>query len=188
NNNVTLPGDYKIIDFNGDGVIDTNDQAPYGYTSIPQNTYNATVGFEWKGLSAMVQFYGVNNVTREVTFPTFQNSNTVAYVEGDYWTPGGYGLPMPRWETKTDPSARGTRYRYDGSYVRLKNVEIAYQIPVKAIKKIGFSGLRVFVNGDNLWLWTKMPDDREANLGGYNSTDGAYPTVRRFNLGFDITL
>lgn len=188
NNDSKLPGDFLIVDFNGDGVIDTNDQAPVGYSSIPQNTYNATLGFEWKGLSAMIQFYGVNNVTREITFPTFQNSNVVAYVEGDYWTPGGSGLPMPRWETKTDPSARGTRYSFDGSYVRLKNVEISYRLPRKLISKIGLSGCRVFVNGDNLYLWTKMPDDREANLGGYGSTDGAYPTVRRFNLGFDITL
>ncbi|MDE6697708.1 MAG: TonB-dependent receptor [Muribaculaceae bacterium] len=188
NNSNKLPGDYMIVDFNGDGVIDTNDLAPVGFSSIPQNTYNATLGFEWKGLSAMIQFYGVNNVTREVTFPTFQNSNVVAYVEGTYWTPGGSGLPMPRWETKTDPSARGTRYSYDGSYVRLKNAEISYNFPKNIIGKIGLSGCRVFVNGDNLWLWTKMPDDREANLGGYGSTNGAYPTVRRFNLGLDITL
>ncbi len=188
NNANKLPGDYMIVDFNGDGVIDTNDQAPVGFSSIPQNTYNATLGFEWKGLTATVQFYGVSNVTREITFPTFQNSNVVAYVEGNYWTPGGSGLPMPRWETKTDPSARGKRYSYDGSYVRLKNAEISYRIPTNLTKKIGVSGCRVFVNGDNLWLWTKMPDDREGNLGGYGSTNGAYPTVRRFNLGIDITL
>ena len=188
NNGNKLPGDYMIVDFNGDGVIDTNDVAPVGYSSVPQNSYNATLGFEWKGFSAMVQFYGVNNVTREITFPTFQNSNVVAYVEGDYWVPGGSGLPMPRWETKTDPSARGTRYSFDGSYVRLKNAEISYRIPTSVVGKIGLSGCRVYINGDNLFLWTKMPDDREANLGGYNSTDGAYPTVRRFNLGIDITL
>lgn len=183
-----LPGDYSIVDFNGDGVIDVNDQAPYGYSSIPQNTYNATLGFDWKGLSVMVQFYGVNNVTREINFPTFNNSNVVAYVEGDYWTPGNSGLPMPRWTTKTDESARGTRYRYDASYMRLKNAEISYRIPAKYTRKIGVSSCRVYLNGDNLWLWTKMPDDRESNLGGYGSTDGAYPTVRRFNLGIDITL
>lgn len=183
-----LPGDYKIVDFNGDGVIDVNDKAPVGYSSMPQNTYNATLGFEWKGLSAMVQFYGVTNVTREINFPTFNNSNVVAYVEGSYWTPLNGGLPMPRWTTKADESARGTRYSYDASFVRLKNAEISYRIPAKFTRKIGVSNCRVYVNGDNLWLWTKMPDDRESNLGGYNSTDGAYPTVRRFNIGLDITL
>ena len=135
-----------------------------------------------------MQFYGVTNVSREVTFPTFQNSAVVAYVEGNYWTPGSAGLPMPRWTTKADEAASGSRYIYDGSYVRLKNAEISYRLPARWINKLGIGSLRVFVNGDNLFLWTKMPDDREANLGGYGSTNGAYPTVRRFNVGLDITL
>ncbi len=188
NANNRLPGDYSIIDFNADGIIDQYDKAPYGYSSVPQNTYNATLGFEWKGFSAFVQFYGVNNVTREVYFPTLENSNVVAYEEGAYWTPTVDGLPMPRWTTRADVAARGTRYTYDGSYVRLKNAEVSYRIPAKFTKKIGVSNCRVYLNGDNLLLWTKMPDDREANLGGFDSTNGAYPTVRRFNLGIDITL
>lgn len=188
NNANKLPGDYQIVDFNGDGVIDTYDKAPQGFSSTPQNTYSATLGFEWKGFSAFVQFYGVTNVSREVTFPTFQNSAVVAYVEGNYWTPGAAGLPMPRWTTKADEAASGSRYIYDGSYVRLKNAEISYRLPARWINKLGIGSLRVFVNGDNLFLWTKMPDDREANLGGYGSTNGAYPTVRRFNVGLDITL
>ena len=54
------------------------------------------------------------------------------------------------------------------------------------IKKIGLSYMKIFVNGNNLWLWTKMPDDREANTGngGYL---GAYPTVKRFNLGLKVS-
>lgn len=49
-----LPGDYYIVDFNGDGVVDSRDAAPYGYSNIPQNTFNATLGFDWKGFSAFV--------------------------------------------------------------------------------------------------------------------------------------
>ncbi len=52
---------------------------------------------------------------------------------------------------------------------------------------MGINTCRVFLNGDNLFLWTKMPDDRESNFSG-DSTNGAYPTVRRFNIGVDITL
>ncbi len=186
-NNNKLPGDYKIIDFNGDGVIDTYDKIPYGYSGVPQNTYNASVGFEWKGLSLFVQFYGVTNVTREVRFPTFQNSSNVAFVEGDYWTPLNSGLPHPRWSSQADPAAAGTRYLYDASYCRLKNAEISYNLPSKWLRKVGINTCRVFLNGDNLFLWTKMPDDRESNFSG-DSTNGAYPTVRRFNIGVDITL
>ncbi len=188
NNANRLPGDYKLLDFNGDGVIDANDNIPYGYSTVPQNTYNATLGFEWKGLSAFVQFYGVTNVSRVVEFPTF-DGNTLAYVEGDYWSPTTEGLPLPRWSSDAPDMSKGTRYVYDGSYVRLKNAEISYRIPSVLTRKIGLNSCRVYVNGDNLWLWTKMPDDRESNFSGAgNGKDGAYPTVRRFNVGIDITL
>lgn len=188
-NNLKLPGDYYVVDFNGDGVVDNNDQAPYQYSSMPQNTYNFSIGAEWKGFSIFAQFYGVNNVTREVNFPTFRSTAHVAYDEGTYWTPGGSAtLPTPRWGTAVDDAAKGTRYLYDGSYLRLKNVELAYTFNnAKWLKKIGINTFRIYLNGDNLYMWTDMPDDRESNTG-WSSGDGAYPTMRRFNLGIDITL
>ena len=187
-NNYKLPGDYNIIDFNGDGVINQDDRAPYKYSPIPQNTYNISLGAEWKGFSIYAQFYGVNHVTREVNFPTFRSTAHVAYVEGEYWTPNGTGtLPTPRWGTTVDAAASGTRYLYDGSYLRLKNVELSYTFKGDWLKKVGINTARIYLNGDNLYMWTDMPDDRESNTG-YSSSDGAYPTVRRFNLGIDITL
>ena len=188
NNSTKLPGDYQIIDFNGDGKITSDDQAPYQYTSTPQNTFSTTVGAEWKGLSITLQFYGVTNVTREVTFPTFQREAHVAFNEGSYWTVGNQSgsLPLPRWTTTVDNSASGTRYYYDGAYLRLKNAEIAYTFQGKWVKRMKLNTLRIYLNGDNLLLWTDMPDDRESNFSGYSSS-GAYPTVRRFNLGMDIT-
>ena len=183
-----MTGDYQIVDFNGDGKIDTNDLAPYKYSSIPQNTYSTTVGMEWKGLSLTVQFYGVTNVTRQVNFPTFQREVHVAFDEGSYYEVGSNAgsLPLPRWTTVADGSAKGTRYYYDGSFLRLKNAELAYTFRGAWVKKAHLNSLRVYLNGDNLLLWTKMPDDRENNFSG-DSANGAYPTVRRFNLGFDLT-
>lgn len=186
-NEAKLPGDYYIVDFNGDGVIDKYDVAPYQYSGIPQNTYNATIGFDWKGFSCFLQFYGVNNVTREVTFPTFQHNTSVVYDEGTYWNNKADGLPLPRWTTMTDGSAIGTRYIYDGSYIRLKNAEVSYTFTGNWLKKMGVNRLRIYLNGNNLWLWTKMPDDRENNFSG-GSSGGAYPTMRRYNLGVDLTL
>ena len=189
-----LPGDYKIIDFNGDGIIDQYDQAPYGYSGSPQNTYNSTIGFDWKGLSFFVQFYGVNNVTRIVRFPTFDtypNSN-VAFVEGDFWAKETGGeKPMPRWSLLYPAGGDGTRFVYDGSYLRLKNAEIGYTLSGQRVSRLGMKSVRIYVNGNNLLLWTEMPDDRESNFsngGDPNGSMGAYPTVRRFNLGIDINL
>ena len=72
-------GDYYIVDFNGDGVIDSKDAAPVGYSGSPMNTYNATLGVEWKGFSAMAQFYGVTDVTRDVTLSSFGNKLNNVY-------------------------------------------------------------------------------------------------------------
>ena len=70
--------------------------------------------------------------------------------------------------------------------MRLKNAEIAYSFKSDWVKKMGMSSCKFYLNGNNLFLWTKMPDDRESNFGG-NSSFGAYPTSKRFNLGIDIT-
>ena len=176
------------MDFNGDGKITDDDQAPYQYTDTPQNTYSATLGFEWKGFSASVQFYGVNNVSRLIDFPTFHSTSNVAYVEGTYWSKDGTGeLPAPRFTISAPKGADGTRYIYDASYLRLKNAEIAYTLKGKSIKKLGMSSCRIYLNGDNLYLWTDMPDDRESNFKGGSRSSGAYPTMRRFNLGVNIT-
>ena len=77
--------------------------------------------------------------------------------------------------------------RADGSYIRLKNVELSYTFKGNWLKKLGVNTARLYLNGDNLYMWTNMPDDRESNTG-FSSSDGAYPTVRRFNIGIDITL
>lgn len=183
-----LPGDYNIVDFNGDGVIDSNDSAPYGYSSIPQNTYNSTIGFEWKGFSGFVQFYGVNNVTRSVYLSSFGSKLDNVYDIGTWWSKNSSSadVTVPRWGSSVSYND-GTQYMYDGSYVRLKNAEIAYTFTKGWIKKFGLSNLKFYLNGNNLWIWTKMPDDRESNYAASSYT-GAYPTVRRFNLGIKFTL
>ncbi len=188
NDGQMLPGDYYIVDFNADGVIDDKDGAPYGYSPTPQNTYNATIGFEWKGFSAFIQFYGVNNVTRDVTLTSFVNKTNIVYDNGTWWskdTPNA-DRTMPRFMT-TPSYNTGTQYLYDGSYIRLKNAEIAYTFDSGWVRKIGIRNLKVFLNGNNLWLWTRMPDDRESNFAGA-SNQGSYPTMKRINLGLKFTL
>jgi len=189
NNQNKLPGDYNIIDFNADGVIDDKDRAPNGYTASPQNTYNASIGFEWKRFNLFFQFYAVNNVTREIEFPNYQGKSNVVFVERPFWylQDGGGEVPPPRWSVLDAFGGSGTRYYYDASYIRLKNAELGYTLSGKSISKLGIRSCRFYVNGNNLFLWTNMPDDRESNFSGV-SGGGAYPTVKRFNFGIDITL
>ena len=184
-----LIGDHYIVDFNGDGIVDeTNDIAPYGYTGNPEHTYNATIGWEWKGWSIFAQLYGVTGVTRDVGLTSFNNKLLTVYDNGQWWNPidNGGEVVIPRFTTQVAYND-GTQFLFDGSYFRLKNVELAYTWTQGWIKKLGFTSLKIYVNGNNLLLITKMPDDRESNFG-YSGGGGAYPTVRRFNFGIKLNI
>ena len=188
NDEQVLIGDHYIVDFNGDGVVDqTNDQAPYGFTGNPEHTYNATIGWEWKGFSCFAQLYGVTGVTRDVTLKSFPDQLLTVYDTGTWWNPAdGTGeVVVPRFNTQATEGNNGTQFLFDGSYFRLKNVEVAYTWTKGWIKKLGFTSLKIYLNGNNLFLITKMPDDRESNYG-YSGAGGAYPTVRRYNFGFKL--
>lgn len=68
----------------------------------------------------------------------------------------------------------------DGSYLRLKTAEISYTFRKELLQKLGVTSAKIYLNGNNIWLWTKMIDDREA------SDYYRYPTYKRYNLGLTI--
>jgi hypothetical protein len=156
--------------------------------TITYSTYNLTLGGEYKKFKVFVQFYGVNNVTRYLSFGNFPVKTNTVYNQGTYWSKDNTSADsfMPRWGTVWDHY--GNYYAYDGSYVRLKNAEVSYTFDSNQVKRIGMKSMRVFLNGNNLLLWTKMPDDRESNLVGGENQGSAYPTMRRINLGVNIVL
>ncbi len=188
NDGYKVPGDYYILDFNADGVVDAKDRIPTGYSSSPQNSYNTTVGFEWKGVSAFVQFYGVNNVTREVTLTSFGSQLNTVYDMGTWWSKDNpmADVTVPRWLSRPSYN-NGTQFLFDGSYIRLKNAEVAYTFSKGWVNNIGFGAMKVFLNGNNLWVKSTMPDDRESNFAG-GGGQGAYPTMKRYNIGIRFTL
>lgn len=182
-----LPGNYNLLDFDADGIITTFDRIPYGFTGIPENTVNTQLGVDYRGWSFFMQFYGVNNVTRYVGLQSLGGIKNTAFNEGTYWSKEDINadVPLPRWGTIPSGYTNGTRFLHDGSYIRLKYAELSYTFTNREwLQKISLNSLRLFVNGNNLFLWTKMPDDRESNTGGNTS----YPTQRRFNLGLRISL
>lgn len=190
NNLTKLPGNFHIIDYNGDGVIDNFDSAPYAFTGVPENTYSTSVGFNWRGFSMFVQFYGVTNVTRQVVFGSLGGKLNRVYEQGTYWSKDAVDpeTPMPRWLTTPAGYNSGSRYFYDASYLRLKNAEIGYRFDSEFVKRLGLQSFRIYASGNNLLLWTDMPDDRESNFAGTGwASQGAYPTTRRFNLGLSVT-
>ena len=114
------------------------------------------------------------------------------YDQGTWWSDDHINADVltPRYNSKPMSNAAyyGTQYLCDGSYIRLKNVEIAYTWNGGWIKKLGLSNLKVYVSGNNLWLWTRMPDDRESNFSSNGGAYGAYPTMKRVNFGVKFNL
>jgi hypothetical protein len=72
---------------------------------------------------------------------------------------------------------------FDGSYLRLKTAEIAYTFEKNWIKKLSLSSLKVYVNGNNLFFWSDLPEDRENTVGNTGGSTSLYPTLRRVNIG-----
>lgn len=184
-----LPGYYDLVDFNADGVIKSSeDAAPVGYSTVPQNTGNLSLGASYKGLSFMVQFFAVNNANRYIPFDNFRNNIDIVFGHvGDYWSKDNMEATsfLPRWQTQAENI--GHYYLYDASYVRLRIAEVAYSLNSSWMKRAGISNLRLFLNGNNLFFWSKLPDDRETTHSGASDTQGAYPTTKRINLGIDLT-
>ena len=188
-NGLKLPGDYRMVDFNGDGKIDNFDTAPYAYPTRPQNTYNFSFGVDFKGFSIMAQFYGVYNVSRRYGWFMYPYSDASEFVifenMFDTWNENNTNALWPAQRTNRTlaNSPEGDRYLVDGSFLRLKTAEISYTIGTKIMKRIGASSSRIYLNGNNLLYWSEMMDDSEAD----GLTNGAgYPTYKRINLGFNI--
>ena len=179
-----MPGSYHIIDFNGDGLINGDDNIPYGYSNVPQNTANLSLGFGYRGFSFMVQLYGVNNVNRSIPLSNFSGNTDVLFDHvNDYWSKDNPNASsyLPRW--RLQGQNLGHYFLYDGSYLKLRSVELAYTFEKKEwLTKTGANNLRIYLQGNDLFFWSKMPDPRESGGGG-----GAYPLLRRVNLGIELS-
>jgi len=188
NLNYRLPGEYNTVDYNADGKIDQYDVVPVGYPTRPQNTYSYSIGADYKDWSFMLQFYAVNNVSQSVQKTTWISNGDIAY-ERDlaYWTKenGSNTEAAPRYMS---PFGHSYANLYDASYVRLKTAEISYTFKKDKLKFFGLTSMKLFLNGYNLFLWSKLPEDKE----GYNIDAGLsntqYPMFKQFNIGFNITL
>ena len=185
NTHYRMPGDWFINDFNADGIINTFDSAPYGFPNRPQNSYSTTIGLNYKNLSFMIQFYGTTNIILSPpgVIPGLTRWVPVSKRYSDYWTPDNIeaDYKAPRLTTSSE---NGNYNSFDASFLRLKTLELAYNLPSRWIKFAGLSGTRVYMNGNNLLFWSKMPVDFET--GSYDRSN-SYPTYKVINFGIDIS-
>ncbi|MFT3902197.1 MAG: SusC/RagA family TonB-linked outer membrane protein [Niabella sp.] len=183
------PGDIKYKDINGDGIIDRNDQVPLGYGNVPEIFYGFNVGISYKGMGLLVLFQGAQRVTQmisgKVAFPFLANGTMYKH-QLDYWTPENTSASLPNISTvnaNVNNSQTSSFWMKDASYLRLKTVEIYYELPENILKKSFVKNLRVFANGYNMYVWSKNSSPLDPEDNGSSDT---MPLTRNISVGFSV--
>ena len=188
----TKPGDIKYVDVNGGGVVNSNDMTYLGYGNIPEIIYGINGALNWKNLDFSFLFQGAARaqvyLKGGVIQPYFNQGNLPQFWVDEAWTEDNVNARYPRLVNSThnfpgtDISGVQT-YLYDASYLRLKNIEIGYTLPDKWLRPAGISSMRVYVNAQNLFTITDVPQIDPENTQQEGWT---YPQMKSFNVGLTL--
>ena len=186
------PGYVRFVDVNGDGTIDDADRTKIG-KGTPDWTFGATLHAQWRGLDFMMFWQGtagndIFDATRRLDLPSI---NLPSWFLGR-WTGEGTSNKYPIYIQGDATNWQASDlYVHDGSYLRLKNIELGYTIPDYLTKKVFISRLRVYVAFENLLTFTKYWGfDPEISSGSDKSNGvdfGVYPQPRTIRVGCNVT-
>lgn len=190
------PGDIKFVDANNDGVINDDDRVFQG-SPFPDFTFALNGNMRYKNFDLSIVLQGVlgnkiYNATRQTLEDVTKGSNFLASCL-DYWTPENKNASHPRL-TWDDPNrntrAESDRYLENGSYLRLRSVQLGYTFPQTWFKG-AIQHARVYINAENLFTITSYSGyspDVNADNANYRGFDNfIYPTNRTFMLGLNVT-
>ncbi len=184
------PGDIRFKDLNNDGIIDEKDRTVIGNPN-PDWMFSMNNTFSYKGfeLSLYLQgvwgneIYNANNIDNEGMAAAYNQTTAVL----NRWTPDNPSETMPR-AVFGDPNGNcreSDRFVENGSYLRIKNLTFAYNLPSKALSKAKISSARIYVSCENLATFSSYSGfDPEVGLNGID--DSLYPLSRTISLGFNL--
>lgn len=197
------PGDIKYKDVNGDGVVNDGDRVAIGASKRPSLIYGVGVSAAWKGLDVNVHFQGAGKSTFFINGPS-----AYAFSAGEWGNIFQDVADEDRWisaDISGDPATENPNAKYprlsfggngnnyrestywlrDGSYLRLKTVEVGYSLPKSVVNKIRFNNIRFFFIGSNLLTFSgfKMWDPEMGSSNG-----AKYPLSRSLTLGLSVNL
>jgi len=187
------PGDVRFVDVDGNDVIDDNDRVKIG-KGMPDWTFGLNLGGDWKNFDLNAFFQGSlgNDVFDFSTRGDIPAMNRPAWIL-DRWTGEGTSNKLPRL-TNANPNgnwASSDLYIKDGSYLRLKNLQLGYTLPATISQRVSISKLRLYVAGENLLTFTGYDGfDPELASGDYFTIGvdkGIYPQARTISFGANIT-
>jgi len=186
------PGDIRYLDKNGDGIIKEDDDRFILGNRFPRFLYGFTYAAEWNGIDFSMFWQGVGQRKvwlRGESVEAFHNNN-----EGpafnyhiDRWTPGNPDASYPRLTVGSESANNAAKSNFwieDAAYLRLKNVQLGYTLPMKWTKKLSISRLRIYTSIQNVLTFCDMK-------GGWDpeTTDGGgriYPVNRTYSLGLNL--
>lgn len=194
-----IPGDVVYKDLDRNGVIDDEDRTAMGNPRSPELMFGIPFGFQYKNFDFSVLLQGATNTSILLNgaavfdFPQFEQDKIgrVKKMHLDRWTPETAATakyPALHYGTHdNNKNGNSSLFLYDASYLRLKNVEIGYNVSPNWLRKFHVQQARIYVQGLNLLTFDKLGDvdiDPETKSG-----DGAswYPIQKVFNFGIDIT-
>jgi len=190
------PGDRKYVDINGDGAINSSDRVILGQAQ-PKFSFGFTNNFSYKGFDLMVFFQGVQgnsifNMNRFELESMTGVSNQSAVVL-DRWTPEHPSNEIPRATAVGVPYQVTDHQIEDGSYIRMKNIQLGYTFSGSFLEKLKISNARLYVSGQNLLTITNYSgfDPEVSRFGGdafsFGTDYGSYPTAKMWLVGATIS-
>lgn len=188
------PGDLKYVDQNGDGVINAADRIVMD-GAYPDFIYGSTINLAWRNFDINAFFQGVEGVKQSTQglswglVPYIQGSPPPVDFINNMWTGEGSTNSHPAMYISGYGPVTGLRNSYwllDASYLRLKNLQLGYNLPRVLAQRIGMQNARVYVSGDNLLTFTKWPgsDPERAATNWFQ----AYPQITTYTMGLKIRL
>ena len=184
------PGDIKYKDINGDGIIDSNDKVAIGYTTTcPEIYYNFRLGAEWKGIGVYAFFQGTGNYsavlnTKGMYWPLVGNTNISQYAYDNRWTPENQDALFPALSSSSNANnyQTSTLWLRDRSFIKLRNIELYYNIPSAWLKNTlkVMNGAKVYVRGVDLFTTSNVPENDPECYG-------IYPVNKSVSFGLSLT-
>ena len=184
------PGDVRFVDVHEDGVIDDKDRTDIG-KGMPDWTFGMNLNVAWKGIDLSMMWQGaigndVYDATRRADITT---TNLPTWMLGR-WTGEGTSNKYPRFVLGDNVNWQSSDlYVYDGSYLRLKNIQLGYTLPTTLTRKVFLSSVRVYVAAENLLTFTKYHGfDPEISSGGTSLgiDRGVYPQAKTWTVGVNV--
>ncbi|MBL4745008.1 MAG: TonB-dependent receptor [Flavobacteriaceae bacterium] len=201
-NNI-FPGDVKYKDINNDGVINDLDRSHVG-SPIPDVTFGFNVDLNYKNFDFSMFWAGAvgQELYYQIATDTegfYRPFNITKRYYDERWTGEGTSNTQPRasWSAKSNNTKPSTRFLEDGSFLRLKNVQLGYNFPSNLTEKLNMERLRIYATASNLLTFTKYPgldpefstSDNSKNEGDLASGIdwGTYPNAVSISLGLQLT-